>query len=135
MERRVGSKGRDDRRADLPCRQPGSPVPETSSPARRSPDACTSSITIHLGERRRPVSVSVLLFGSPRDFQSGVEQIADSWHGRVEQADDEPVIRVLMYVADVKMGVVLFDHIPLVPLPEHRLPSLSVLIAPTAVRL
>jgi hypothetical protein len=40
-----------------------------------------------------------------------------------------------MYVADVKMGVVLFDHIPLVPLPEHRLLSLSVLIAPTAVRL
>jgi hypothetical protein len=47
---------------------PDLPFQKTSSPARISPDACTSSITIHLGERRRPVSVSVLLFGSPRDF-------------------------------------------------------------------
>jgi hypothetical protein len=31
------------------------------------------------------------------------------------------------------MCVILFDHFSLVPLPEHSLPSITVLIAPTSI--
>src|SRR5581483_8460943 len=65
----------------------------------------------------------------------GIEQVTHSRLRRVEQADNQPSVLMPVHVADVEMRVVLFDHRAFIPLPEHRLPAITVLVAPAPVRL